>query len=224
VRPAAASFDHQLSRLITDLATGQPTFPVPTPPQLERLAEYLALVQQYARATNLTALRGTEELAEELGGESLRLLTLGVPPVGSLVLDLGSGNGSPVIPLAIACPQADFVAVELKAKRAAFLRLAKAQLGLANLRVEEADAAQVTPGGHGLWDILTSRAFAPLPRLLPLAADLLGDHGELWGYLGAEVEELAELAPRHGFKREQVLAYRLGDKPRHVYRLLRPLT
>jgi len=214
-------FSGALSPVLQALSAQHPGLAPLTAAQTTQLAQYLALVEQYGRSIGLTALRGADELAQELGAESLRLLAVGPFAAGSLVLDLGSGNGSPVVGLAIACPHADFVAVELNVKRAGFLRLVRAQLALGNLRVEEMDAQAVTPGGHGLWDGVSSRAFAPLPRLLPLAAKLLGNHGELRGYLGAETAELEELAPQHGFSVAEVVSYRSGDKPRHVYRLSR---
>jgi 16S rRNA (guanine527-N7)-methyltransferase len=208
--PLTAALGELDPALTTALLTAQ---------QLEQLDRYLALVAQYAAAVNLTGLDGPAELARELAAESLRLLAFGPLAAGALALDLGSGNGSPVIPLAIAQPQADFVAVELRVKRAAFLRQAKAALGLGNLRIEEMAAEDVTPGGHGLWDVITSRAFAPLPRLLPLARRLLGRQGELRGYLGSDTVELKQLAPEHGLRVTGLQAYALAGKPRHVYRL-----
>jgi 16S rRNA (guanine527-N7)-methyltransferase len=214
----AAALDAELAAL----AGLHPELPALDAAQAAQLAEYLALVAQYGRNMGLTGLRGEVELARELGAESLRLLALGPLEPGTLTLDLGSGNGSPVIPLAIACPGADFVAVELRERRAAFLRQVRAQLGLSNLRVEEMAAQAVTPGGHGLWDAVTSRAFAPLPRLLPLAAKLLGGQGELRGYLGADTAELEPAAAGHGFRVDGLVPYELNGKPRHVYRLMRP--
>ncbi|MDR1759782.1 MAG: 16S rRNA (guanine(527)-N(7))-methyltransferase RsmG [Fibrobacter sp.] len=49
--------------------------------------------------------------------------------------DMGSGSGFPVIPLAIACPQTSFFAVEPRTKRVQFLESVKQKLSLQNLNV-----------------------------------------------------------------------------------------
>ncbi len=183
----------------------------------EQLAAYLGLVSEYAGAAQLTALATATELARELGTESLRLLALGAPAPGMSLLDLGSGGGSPVVPLAIACPELDCTACESNGRKAAFLRQCAASLRLANLHVAEGRAEEQATGR---WDIVTSRAFMPLPKLLPLAARLLAGRGELRGYLGAETAELEALAGRHRFSVTEVLEYEVTGKQRHVYRLM----
>jgi 16S rRNA (guanine527-N7)-methyltransferase len=198
------------------LADQLPQLPPLDGRQRDQLAAYLSLVSAYAGAAQLTAFSTAAELAGELATESLRLLAPGLPPRGTSLLDLGSGSGSPVVPLAIACPDADCTACESNGRKAAFLRQCAASLRLGNLHMAEGRAEE-QPAGR--WDIVTSRAFMPLPRLLPLAARLLAGHGELRGFLGAETAELAGGAGAHGFSVAEVIAYEVGGKERHVYRL-----
>lgn len=218
-----------LERELAELQREQPNLPELRTQQREQLTGYLALLLEYRRAAQLTALRRPAALARELVAESLRLAAPPELPRGGLLLDLGSGNGSPVIPLAIACPELDCHACEVRERRLAFLRHCAVQLRLPNLHVLDCPAEQLTASAGtaasssaaGRWDILTSRAFAPPERLLPLAARLLGGRGggELRGFLGAEAEALRELAPRHGFTVMALEAYGSVDHSRHVYRL-----
>jgi 16S rRNA (guanine527-N7)-methyltransferase len=183
-----------------------------------RLSEYLAMVEQYAPVLNLTAFRGAE-LAVELGEESLRLLELGPITDGWNCVDLGSGVGTPVVPLALAAPHARFTAVEAREKRATFLQHVVAKVHIDDLRVLETRTEQLIRDEPASFDLVTARAYAAPDVLCAHAAALLKTGGELRGYSGAEMADLAAAARAHGFTLEQVIAYRVGDSERHIYRL-----
>lgn len=186
-----------------------------------RLATWLALAAQYAGSFNLTGFHGPEELCRELVLESLHLLELGEIKSQWRAADLGSGVGAPVLPLALACPQAQFIAVEAGDKRAAFLRLAAVRLKLANFELCHARAEELARQQPQSFNLVTSRAFAPPAKLLPLAAQLLAPAGELRGYLGADHAELDAAARDAGFVAEAVRPYEHAGARRHVYRLRR---
>ena len=73
------------------------------------------------------------------------------------VLDLGSGAGFPSLILAAACA-ADFTLLEARRKRASFLTVAAAEMGLANVRVEPSRTDSMTL--EPVFDVVTARAFA----------------------------------------------------------------
>lgn len=85
------------------------------------------------------------------------------------IVDLGSGAGLPGIPLAIGLGGAVLL-VERKEKRARFLELAVARLGLPNLTVHCGDALRLAAewNGGALLDrcVVTYRAFLPTDRRL----------------------------------------------------------
>ena len=186
--------------------------------QQAKLSEYLAMVEQYALVLNLTAFRGAE-LAVELGEESLRLLSLGSIGAGWNCADLGSGVGTPVVPLAIAAPHAQFAAVEAREKRATFLKHVAAKVHIDNLRVLETRTEHLLRDEPASFDLVTARAYAVPDVLCAHAAALLKPGGELRGYSGAEMGEVEAAATAHGFTVEQVIAYKLGESQRHIYRL-----
>jgi 16S rRNA (guanine527-N7)-methyltransferase len=83
------------------------------------------------------------------------------------ILDVGSGAGFPGVPLAIAFPASKVTLLERSARRVAFLRNVCLLLRLANAEVAEAQLSEL----RGRYDLVTFRAFSPLPRALP---ELLG--------------------------------------------------
>lgn len=89
-------------------------------------------------------------------------------------LDLGSGAGFPGLAMAIACQQrgaGHVTLVESAGKKANFLRTVIRELGLPAM-VWADRAEKLTPAPY---DIITARAFAPLPRLLTYAQPFWGE-------------------------------------------------
>ncbi len=88
------------------------------------------------------------------------------------VIDLGSGAGFPAIPLALATG-AHFDLVEADHRKAAFLREAVRVTGApASVHAARAEIVSLERA-----ELVTARALAPLPRLLPLVARLLALDG-----------------------------------------------
>ncbi len=98
----------------------------------------------------------------------------GLAPQGAKsFIDLGSGAGFPGLAIALMNkdkPDAAMTLVEANAKKAAFLRAVIAHTG-APAKVFHARIESVPATPH---DVITARALAPLPRLLPLAARFAG--------------------------------------------------
>jgi 16S rRNA (guanine527-N7)-methyltransferase len=188
--------------------------------QREGLARYLALVQDYSHVLNLTAFSTPDQLARELVGEALRLLDLGPLIAGAAVVDLGSGNGSPVVPLAIVCPEVRFTAVESRQRRSAFLRTVQALLGLANLEVWSMRTEDLARARPASFDIVTARAYAKPAALLAHARPLLKPGGEVRGFAGPSLDSVSAAASRLGCTLAAAYAYELGGPQRHVYRLV----
>jgi 16S rRNA (guanine(527)-N(7))-methyltransferase RsmG len=182
------------------------------------LAKYIALVEQYAGTLNLTGISGTKQLADELALEALKLLELGEILPGSRVADLGSGNGSPVIPLAICCPAVFFTAIEARQRRAAFLLTVKAALGLDNLGVESSRAEEVAGDLPHAFAIVTSRAFAKPEAMFAISGELLSAGGEVRGFAGADLRPVEQAIARSNFREFRAVGYQADSGGRHVWR------
>lgn len=96
-------------------------------------------------------------------------------PAHGLIVDLGSGAGTPGIPLAVARPAIRVVLVEASRKKAGFLEVVSRELGLTNVDVLHARAEGLgrMPEHRGRYDGVTARALADLPVLAEYALPLL---------------------------------------------------
>ncbi len=110
------------------------------------------------------------------------------------VCDIGSGAGLPGLVLAIARPDLRLTLVEPLLRRTTFLTEAVAALGLDNVEVVRGRADIL----HGTrrFEVVTSRAVAPLGRLLDWSMPLVEPTGALLAMKGSSVEaEILEARP-----------------------------
>jgi len=186
----------------------------------ERLLRYSKLILRYRDTARLTSLRSRKQIEEVLIAESLQLLRLLSPGEKTTVADVGTGAGIPGIVLAIAEPALELTLFERSARKAAFLRIALAELGLAEVEVVQEDVSRL-PQGLYSFEVVVSRGAAPLPRLLGLAAKLLAEGGCLLGFTSEEGRRrmAAQLAP--GFQPDKMVDYRLSGGRRGLIYALR---
>lgn len=110
---------------------------------------------------------------------------------GLEVCDIGSGAGLPGLVLALRRPDLKVTLVEPLLRRTRFLDEAVEALGLSNVEVVRARAEEL----HGKrdFDVVTSRAVAPLGRLLAWSLPLVRQGGVVLAMKGSSVrDELAE--------------------------------
>ena len=108
---------------------------------------------------------------------------------GERVADIGSGAGLPGIPLAIAKPGLRVVLVESLLRRAEFLNMVVAELGLdvevIRGRAEDAAVREAVGG----CDVVTSRAVASLDKLARWSLPLLRPGGRMLAIKGERADE-----------------------------------
>ena len=154
-----------------------------------RLAAYLALLERWNRAYNLTAVREPEAMVVRHLLDSLSILPW---LEGPRVLDVGSGAGLPGIPLAIARPECEFCLLDSNGKRTRFLTQATAELQLTNISVVRSRVEDYRP--VTLFNSVVSRAFATLADLVADAGRLCAPTGRLLAMKGVfPDDELARL-------------------------------
>ncbi|GAB3312434.1 16S rRNA (guanine(527)-N(7))-methyltransferase RsmG [Epidermidibacterium keratini] len=117
-------------------------------------------------------------------------------PEGASVVDLGSGAGLTGIPLAIARPDLRLTLVDPLQRRITYLREIVAELGLDNVTVQRARAGDPDSlEAIGQFDVVTSRAVAPLGRLLRWSMPHVRPGGVLLAMKGRKAEdEIAALS------------------------------
>lgn len=106
---------------------------------------------------------------------------------GADVCDVGTGAGLPGVVLAIRRPDLRVTVVEPLLRRTVFLTEVVDQLSLANVEVLRGRAEELH--GRREFSVVTSRAVAPLPRLLDWCMPLVRQGGELLAMKGASAED-----------------------------------
>jgi 16S rRNA (guanine527-N7)-methyltransferase len=94
-------------------------------------------------------------------------------------LDLGSGGGSPAIPMKIARPYWSLTMVESKARKAAFLKEAARSLELTKTAVSNERFETFEPSDASLYNLVTVRGVKADAMLFEAVARLLRKDGEL---------------------------------------------
>lgn len=119
------------------------------------------------------------------------VLVSSVLPEEASVCDIGSGAGLPGVVLAIARPDLQIALVEPLLRRTSFLQEVVAALDLSGVEVIRGRAEALH--GHRTFDVVTSRAVAPLGRLLEWSMPLVAPPGVMLAMKGSSaVLEVAE--------------------------------
>lgn len=113
-------------------------------------------------------------------------------PDGASVCDIGSGAGLPGLVLAIARPDLAVTLVEPLLRRTTFLEEVTAELKLSAVEVVRGRADALH--GERTFDVVTSRAVAPLERLLGWSMPLVAPTGALIAMKGSSVSDEIEAA------------------------------
>ena len=130
--------------------------------QAHALAAYLDVLRKWNQKSNLTAFElnppsdaAIDRLIVEPVAASRRLL-----PTDRMLLDIGSGGGSPAIPLRLMAPHVRVVLVEARTRKSAFLREVVRQLGLDGTEVENRRFEELAGRSElqGQADVVTMRA------------------------------------------------------------------
>ena len=155
----------------------------------DRLLHFLNLMRKWNRVYNLTSRKDMDNMVARHLLDSLAL----VPHLkGSRLVDVGSGAGLPAIPLALACPEKQFVSLDCVTKKGRFRTQAMIELGLKNMEVvtSRVEAYQPEVG----FDSVVSRAFATISDMLAVSGHLVADDGVFLAMKGVyPEEELADI-------------------------------
>jgi len=172
--------------------------------QVNHLLEFLALLHQWNKVYNLTAVRDPQDMVTHHLLDSLaavlplrRHLTT-IANNTPRLLDVGSGGGLPGVVFAICCPELTVVCVDAVAKKTAFIRQAAATLALSRLHVIHARVETLREP----FDVVSCRAFAALADFTQLTRSCLAPHAVWLAMKGqqpqAEMDALgAEVAVFH---------------------------
>ena len=161
-----------------------------------KLEIYYRLLATWNEKINLTGLNLTEPNSDALD----RLL---VEPIVAArhvsatvrrVIDIGSGGGSPAVPLALAMPSIQLLMVESKTRKSVFLKEALRSLDLAHADVVTSRFEELLsrPELHEAHDLLTVRAVRIETRMLMTLQAFVRPGGQLFLFRGTVTADPAE--------------------------------
>jgi 16S rRNA (guanine527-N7)-methyltransferase len=146
-----------------------------------RLEEYYQLLARWNARINLTSLPldgYPDGAVDRLIVEPLAAARF-IDNASLIWFDLGSGGGSPAIPLKIARPKLRLVMIESRSRKAAFLREAVRTLELGESSVICSRVEDLSSESDGLADLVTVRAVRLDETFLKSAVALLDPSGRL---------------------------------------------
>lgn len=167
---------------------------------VEKLEIYYQLLAKWNAKINLTAFKLTPE------GDEAAIDRLLIEPVvasryvaenARTLLDAGSGGGSPAIPLKLASENLHLRMVEVKTRKAVFLREAVRALGLRDAEVETSRFEELLPRPelHEALDLISIRAVRVETRTLLTLQAFLKTGGKLLLFRGSSRSELEDSPP-----------------------------
>ena len=160
-----------------------------TEKQTEQFLEYYKLLIEWNEVMNLTAITEFEEVLSKHFVDSCALGKAVSMEGEKRLLDVGTGAGFPGMPLAILCPQTEFVLLDALRKRIDFLNEVIAELGLTNVTAVHARAEDYARDNRGTFDLAVSRAVADLRVLSELALPMVKVGG---AFLAMKAEDCTE--------------------------------
>lgn len=143
-----------------DFSQSLPELPKGVVAQLNRLRP---LYEEWNAAINVISRKDMDAFEERHILHSLAIFKAMQFAPGSRILDVGTGGGFPGIPLAIACPDVEFVLCDSIGKKIKVVRAVVEELQLKNVTVHHGRAEEIS----GRFDFVVSRAVTRMDRFLP---------------------------------------------------------
>ena len=164
---------------------------------VDGLEAYLALLTKWNAKINLTSFQlesgANDEAVDRLLIEPIVAARHVLPALVSGI-DIGSGGGSPSIPLLLACSHLQMRLVESKTRKAVFLREALRELHIDRAVVETSRFEELLtrPELHEGLDLVTIRAVRVEPRTLLSLQAFLKPGGQLFLFRGPAGADVAD--------------------------------
>ena len=170
------------------------------PDLAEKLEIYYQLLTKWNAKINLTAFRLTPEGDDQAFDRLLIEPVVAaryIPENARTLLDAGSGGGSPAIPLKLASANLALRMVEVKTRKAVFLREAVRALNLRDAEVETSRFEELLPRAelHEALDLVSIRAVRIETRTLNTLQAFLRPGGKLLLFRGAGKNDLEDAPP-----------------------------
>ena len=158
--------------------------------QLEKLEKYYEILERENKLYNLTSITEKGSVFLKHFYDSLTIVKIIDLNEGTLC-DLGTGAGFPGMVLKIIFPNLKITLIDATLKKCNFLEKVIKELNLENIKVINARVEEYAKIEREKYDIVTSRAVAPLKHLLEYGIPLLKVKGTFVAMKGNINEELS---------------------------------
>jgi len=159
---------------------------------LSKLDIYYHLLVEENKKYNLTTITEEKEVYLKHFYDSLTLSKI-INLNNQYLLDIGTGAGFPGLVLKIVYPDLKIDLLDSTTKRCQFLQMVIDKLELKNINVINARAEEYAKDNREKYDIVTSRAVAPLKHLLEYSIPLLKINGNFISLKSNIDEELKNI-------------------------------
>ena len=159
---------------------------------LSKLDEYYHILVEENKKYNLTAITEEEQVYLKHFYDSLSIIKI-VDLKNQYLLDIGTGAGFPGLVLKIVFPELKIDLLDSTNKRCQFLQMVIDKLQLKNINVINARAEEYAKNNREKYDIVTSRAVAPLKHLLEYSIPTLKVNGQFISLKSNIDEELKNI-------------------------------
>lgn len=160
----------------------------PKEEKINQLLVYLETLKKWNEKINITAIKLEDEIVIKHFLDSLSVQNEIAKK--QVILDVGTGGGFPGMVLAIFNPEKNFILVDGVNKKITFLNELKGKLGLKNVKTYHAKVENLEL--DNLVDVVISRAFSEVKKMIGLTAHLLKNGGEFLAMKGPNFEQEIE--------------------------------
>lgn len=162
--------------------------------QIDMFSEYTKILLHYNQFMNLTRITQIDEIITEHFLDSLSIVNMSIIEDAQKLMDIGTGAGFPGIPLNIYYTDKDITLLYSQKKKIDFLDIVIDRLELESIETIHGRAEDIArdKAHRANYDIVVSRAVAPLPILLEYGIPFLKIGGHFIAYKGPNIDREIE--------------------------------
>lgn len=182
-----------------------------TETQLNQLDKYYKILVEENQKYNLTAITEEQEVYLKHFYDSITLTKI-IELNNQYLLDIGTGAGFPGLVLKIVFPELKIDLLDSTSKKCIFLQYVIDSLELQNIKVINERAEEYAKEHKEIYDIVTSRAVAPLKHLLEYSIPLVKINGNfiaLKSNLTEETKNIKNYYNKLYLKDESIIEFEL---------------
>ena len=179
--------------------------------QLEQLEKYYEILVTENNKYNLTSITNKEDVYLKHFYDSATLSTI-INLTNQSLCDIGTGAGFPGMVLKILFPELKVTLVDATLKKCNFLELVIKELELTDIEVINQRAEEFAKETREKYDIVTSRAVAPLKHLLEYSIPLVkvnGTYIAMKSYITKEIDGISNYEEKLSIKKENLITFNL---------------